>query len=71
MSVQSLVNNKFNAIIQDAQEFMKPIRAHNKTTNVTEAINIDDDNNKRACLVHNSGSDTECKLFSSSMISLT
>jgi hypothetical protein len=50
---------------------MKPIHTHNKTTDVTEAINIDDDDDEWACLVDNSGSDTECKLFSSSVISLT
>jgi hypothetical protein len=64
-SARSLTNAKFEAIIKDAQEFMKPIHTCNKTTDPTEVIDIDDDNDdERACLVDNSGSDTECKLFS-------
>ena len=43
MSAHSFAKVMFNAIIQDAWEFMKPIHAHNKTTNTTEIINIDDD----------------------------
>jgi hypothetical protein len=71
-SARSLANTKFEAIVKDAQKFMKPIRARNKDP--TEVINIDDDDDdddERACLVDNSGSDTECMSFSSSMISLT
>jgi hypothetical protein len=72
-SARALVNTKFEVIVKDAQEFMKPIRARNKDS--TEVINIDDDDdNERACLVDNSGSDTEVECmstsFSSSMISL-
>jgi len=56
--VCSLVNTKFEAIIKDAQEFMKLIHACNKDP--TKVINIDDDDNdERACLVDNSSSDTE------------
>lgn len=56
----SLTNTKFAAITQEAQEFVKPTWAHNKTTEATETINIDDDD-ERACLVDNSDSDMECK----------
>jgi hypothetical protein len=72
-SARSLTNAKFEAIIKDAQEFMKPICAHNKTTDPTEVIDIDDDDDdEQACLVDNSGSDTECKPFSPpSLTSLT
>ena len=63
-SVCLLMNAKFEAILKDAQEFMKPIRAQNKTTNPMEVIDIDDNNGDEwACLVDNSGSDTECKSF--------
>jgi hypothetical protein len=65
-----LANTKFEAIIKDAQEFIKLIHACNKDH--TEVINIDNNNDdKRACLVDNSSSDTEYMSFSSSMISLT
>ncbi|KAF8222298.1 hypothetical protein L208DRAFT_1323430 [Tricholoma matsutake] len=71
-SACSLANTKFDAIIREAREFMKPIRSRGKTTEPTEVINIDDCDDERACLVNNSGSDEECKssLFSS-MTSLT
>jgi hypothetical protein len=62
-------NTKFEAIIKDAQEFMKPICARNKDT--MEAININNNNNERACLVNNSGSEVECMWFCTFMISLT
>ena len=60
-SARSLANAKFDAIIREAQEFMKPIRARNRTTEPTEIIDIDDDDDKRACLVDNSDTDVECK----------
>jgi hypothetical protein len=53
-SAHALDKAKFDAILQEAQVFMKPIqRSRNKmnTTNTT-AISIDDD--ERACLVDNS-----------------
>jgi hypothetical protein len=70
-SAHGLANTKFEAIIKDAQEFMKPIRARNRDP--TEVIDIDnnDNDNERACLVDNSGSEAECTWFSSFMISLT
>ena len=61
-SVRSLANTKFDAIIQEAREFMKPIQSRGKTTKPTEIINIDDCDDERACLIDNSGSDEECKL---------
>lgn len=69
-SARGLANTKFEAIVKDAQEFMKPIRARNRDP--TEVIDIDDDDDdERACLVDNSGSEAECTWFSSFMISLT
>jgi hypothetical protein len=67
--VHALVNTKFEAIIKDAQEFMKLIHACNRDP--TEVIDIDDNNNdERACLVDNSSSEAECMWFSSFMVSL-
>jgi hypothetical protein len=60
ISAHSLTNIKFNAIIQEAQEFMKPTCTHNKTTEATDIINIDEDD-EHAFLVDNSDSDIECK----------
>jgi hypothetical protein len=71
-SARTLANNKFEAIVKHAKEFMKPIRARNRDP-ATEVIVIDDDDDddERACLVDNSGSETECMWFSESfMISL-
>jgi hypothetical protein len=67
-SACALANTKFEAIIKDAQEFMKPIRARNRDP--MEVIDINDDN-ERGCLVDNSNSEAECMWFSSFMISLT
>lgn len=54
-SARSLAIVKFDAIIQDAKEFLKPIRARNKTTEAREIINIDDDDDdERGQLVDNS-----------------
>ena len=54
-SARSLTDVKFNAIVQDAKEFLKPIRSRNKTTTeAMEIINIDDDDDdERAHLVDN------------------
>jgi spermidine synthase len=57
-SAHALANSKFEAIVKDAQEFMKPIRARNRDP--TDVIIIDDDNDdERACLVDNSESGSE------------
>ena len=54
-SARSLANVKFDAIIQAAKEFLKPIQSRNKTTEAMEIINIDDDDDdERAHLVDNS-----------------
>jgi hypothetical protein len=54
ISARSLATVKFNAIIQDAKEFLKPIRSRNNLK-TTEVINIDDDDeDERAHLVDNS-----------------
>jgi hypothetical protein len=60
-SARSLAKTKFDGIIQEAREFMKPIRSRGKTTEPTEIIDIDDSDDERACLVDNSDSDVECK----------
>jgi len=60
-SARSLTNIKFDAIIQDAQEFMKPIRTRTKTTDVADIIEIDDDDDEWALLVDNfDESDSYC-----------
>jgi hypothetical protein len=64
-SARSLSNTKFDVIIRESQEFMKPIRSRGKTTEpTTEKMDIDDCDDERACLVDNSESDSgeECKL---------
>ena len=56
-SASSLANAKFDIIIHDAKEFLKPIRSRNKTMDPStrEIIEIDDDNDdERAHLVDNS-----------------
>ena len=59
-SACSLTNSKFDAIVQAAQDFMKPVRARNKTAGTVETINIDDDDDdERAHLVDNSESDSD------------
>ncbi|KAF8799192.1 hypothetical protein BYT27DRAFT_7318611, partial [Phlegmacium glaucopus] len=60
ISAHSLTNIKFDAIIQEAQEFMKPTRTRNKTTEATDVIDVDEDD-ERALLIDNSDSDIECE----------
>jgi hypothetical protein len=58
-SARSLLAVKFDEIIQDAQEFVKPVRSRNAGTTM-EPIVIDDDDNERANLVYLSdGSDDD------------
>ena len=53
-SAGSLADRKFDAIIQDAKEFLKPIRSRNKTTNGMDIINVDEDkDDERAHLADN------------------
>jgi hypothetical protein len=54
-SVRSLTNVKYDAIVAAAQPFTKPTRAHNRTSDPSEVIDVDAD--ERACLVDNSDSD--------------
>jgi hypothetical protein len=61
-SIRSLTNIKFDAIVTAAQAFTKPTRAHNRTSDPTEIIDVDADN-ERACLVDNSDSgDSDCNV---------
>jgi hypothetical protein len=57
-SAHSLTKAKFNVIIKEAQEFVKPTWAWNKTIDTTEMIDVDEDN-EQAYLVDNS--DSDCK----------
>jgi hypothetical protein len=41
---------------------MKPIQSHSKSTEPTEIIDIDDCDDRCACLINNSDSDVKCKL---------
>jgi hypothetical protein len=71
-SIRSLTNTKFDAIVTAAQAFTKPTRAHNRTSDPTDVIDVDADN-ERACLVDNSDSDVDCNvlIFFSSLTLLT
>ena len=60
VSARSLTNLKFDAIIQDAQEFTKPICSHNKITDAMEIIDIDDDDDiEWAHLVDNDSDESD------------
>ena len=52
-SARSLAIVKFDAIIQDAKEFLKPTRSRNKSTEALDIINIDEEDDERAHLVDN------------------
>ena len=52
-SARSWAIVKFDAIIQDAKEFLKPMRSHNKSTEALDIINIDEEDDERAHLVDN------------------
>jgi hypothetical protein len=56
-SARTLTKAKFDVIVKEAQEFVKPIRARNRTTDA-EVIDVDHVD-ERACLVDNS--DSDCK----------
>jgi hypothetical protein len=70
-SIRSLTNIKFDVIVTAAHVFTKPTRAHNKTSDPTEVIDVDADN-ERACLVDNSDSedDADCNVPLNSFSSL-
>ena len=60
-SARRLKKVKFNAVVEEAQEFVKPTRGRGKSTQLTEVIDVDEDD-ERACLVDNSDSESEeCK----------
>jgi hypothetical protein len=61
-SIRSLANTKLDAIVSAAQLFMKPSRAHHRTSDPTEVIDVDADI-ERACLVDNS--DSDCNVLNS------
>ena len=52
-SARSLAIVKFDAIIQDAKEFLKPTRSCNKSTEALDIINIDEEDDEWAHLVDN------------------
>jgi hypothetical protein len=56
-SASGLGEAKFNSVINDAQRFMKPTRARNRTTDATEV----EEDDERACLIDYSGSDSDCE----------
>jgi hypothetical protein len=61
-SARTLTNAKFDIPIKEAKGFVKPIRGR-KTTQATEVIDVDEDD-ERAYLVDNSDDESdECKLF--------
>ena len=63
-SIHSLTHVKFDAIVKAAQAFAKPTRAHNRTSDATEVIDVDhDEYNERACLVDNSDEDSDCIVY--------
>ena len=69
-SARSLLNAKFDIIIKEAREFMKPICGC-KTTQATEVIDVDEDD-EWACLVNNSDDESDqCKLFKFPLSNLT
>lgn len=57
-SIRSLTCIKFDAIVTAAKVFTKRTRAQNRTTDPTDVIDVDADN-ERACLVDNSDSDSD------------
>ena len=52
-SARSLAIVKFDAIVQDTKEFLKPTRSRNKTTEALDIININEEDDERAHLVDN------------------
>ena len=51
-SARSLLAVKFDEIIQDAQEFVKPVRSRGNAGTTMEPIVIDDDDNERGNLIY-------------------
>jgi hypothetical protein len=61
-STSLLKTAKFNTIIREAREFMKPVRSRGSLSATTEPIVVDDDTNERANIVDLCGSDSDCML---------
>jgi hypothetical protein len=69
-SLCSLSTAKFHVIIKEAKEFIKLIYGR-KTTQAMEIIDVDEDD-EQACLVDNSGDESDqCKLFEFPLLNLT
>ena len=51
ISAQLLLNVKFDAIVEDAKEFLKPTRSRNKNMEAMEIININNDNDDEQALL--------------------
>ena len=65
-SIRSLTNAKFDAIVKAARLFAKPTRAHNRSNDAAEVIDVDADKEpERACLVDisDSESDSNCNVL--------
>ena len=56
--------HQINAIVTAAQAFAKPTHAHNRTSDPTEVIDVDVDD-EHACFVDNSDSDSDCNVSKS------
>jgi hypothetical protein len=65
-SARKLAKVKFDTNVQEAQEFMKPIRARNRPPEGADVIDVDEED-KQACLIDNSDSGSNlgsnCKHF--------
>jgi hypothetical protein len=57
-SACGLGEDKFDSVIRDAQQFVKPIRARNRTT---DAVEVDEEDDERACLIDYPGSESDCE----------
>jgi hypothetical protein len=68
-SASSLSTAKFDSIIQDAQEFMKPVRSRGNIA--MDPIVIDDDDNERGNLVYLSDGSDDCMYVPSFVTGLT
>ena len=61
-SICALTNARFHAIVTEAQKYAKPTRGHNRASDATEIIDVDE-GDERACLVENSDSDQDCNVL--------
>ena len=56
-SACGLGKDKFGSVIRDAQGFVKPTRARNRTTDAAEV----EEEDERGCLIDYSSSDSDCE----------